>query len=67
MRIAVVGARGQLGAAVVDQFRASHEVTALGRAELDITEASAVDAVMTGLRPEIIVNCFNICGDCGKA
>ena len=57
MRIAVVGARGQLGAAVVHQFRTSHEVTALGRAELDITEASAVDAVMTGLRPEIIVNC----------
>jgi dTDP-4-dehydrorhamnose reductase len=57
MRIAVVGARGQLGAAVVDEFRTSHEVTALGRAELDITEASAVDAVMTGLRPEIIVNC----------
>src|SRR6185436_1075419 len=34
-----------------------HEVTALGRAELDITEASAVDAVMAGLRPEVIVNC----------
>lgn len=57
MRIAVVGARGQLGAAVVDQFIAAHEVTALGRADLDITDGAAVDAVMTRLRPEIIVNC----------
>jgi dTDP-4-dehydrorhamnose reductase len=57
MRIAVVGARGQLGAAVVDQFIATHEVTALGRADLDITDGAAVDAVMTRLRPEIIVNC----------
>ena len=38
MRIAVVGARGQLGAAVVGEFLASHEVIALGRADLDITE-----------------------------
>ena len=57
MRIAIVGARGQLGAAVVDQFIAAHEVTALGRADLDITDGAAVDAVMTRLRPEIIVNC----------
>ena len=57
MRIAVVGARGQLGAAIVGEFMASHEVTPLGRADLDITEGAAVEAVMTRLRPEIIVNC----------
>ena len=57
MRIAVVGARGQLGAAVVDEFLPSHEVTALGRADLDITDDAAVDAAMTRLRPEVIVNC----------
>lgn len=57
MRIAVVGARGQLGAAVVGAFMPSHEVTALGRADLDITEGAAVGAAMTRLRPEIIINC----------
>lgn len=57
MRIAVVGARGQLGAAVVGAFMPSHEVTALGRADLDITEGAAVGATMTRLRPEIIINC----------
>ena len=56
MRIAVVGARGQLGAAVVGAFMPSHEVTALGRADLDITEGAAVGAAMTRLRPEIIIN-----------
>ena len=55
MRITVVGARGQLGAAVV-VIHASHEVTALGRADLDITVGAAwsgddADAA------EIIVNC----------
>jgi dTDP-4-dehydrorhamnose reductase len=57
MRIAVVGARGQLGAAVVGAFSPSHEVTALGRADLDITEGAAVGAAMARLRPEIIINC----------
>jgi dTDP-4-dehydrorhamnose reductase len=57
MRIAVVGARGQLGAAVVGAFMPSHEVTALGRADLDITEGAAVGAAMARLRPEIIINC----------
>jgi dTDP-4-dehydrorhamnose reductase len=57
MRIAVVGARGQLGAAIVGEFMSAHDVTALGRADLDITEAATVDATMTRLRPEVIVNC----------
>ena len=57
MRIAVVGARGQLGAAIVAEFMSAHEVTALGRADLDITQGAAVDAAMTRLRPEVIVNC----------
>jgi dTDP-4-dehydrorhamnose reductase len=57
MRIAVVGARGQLGAAIVGEFMVSHEVAPLGRADLDITDGAAVDAVMTRLRPEVIINC----------
>jgi dTDP-4-dehydrorhamnose reductase len=57
MRIAVVGARGQLGAALVGEFLPSHEVTALSRADLDITDDAAVDAAMTRLRPGVIVNC----------
>src|SRR3989442_13591578 len=57
MRIAVVGARGQLGAAVLHECSASHEVTALARADLDATDAAAVRAAMDRVRPNAIVNC----------
>src|SRR5471032_421798 len=56
MRIAVVGARGQLGAAVVHECAASHETTAFGHAELDVSDEAAVDAAMARVRPEVIVN-----------
>ena len=57
MRIAVVGARGQLGAAVVKEFSAGHDVTPLGRADLDIADDAAVRDAMASARPEVIVNC----------
>jgi dTDP-4-dehydrorhamnose reductase len=60
MRIAVTGARGQLGAAVVDEWsarRSEHEVVPLGRGELDIADDRAVRAVMERLQPDVIINC----------
>ncbi len=57
MRVAVVGARGQLGAAIVHEFSAGHEVTALGRADLDITNAAAIATTLGDARPDLIVNC----------
>jgi len=56
MRIAVVGARGQLGAAVVHECAAAHETTAFGHADLDVSDEAAVDAAMARVRPEVIVN-----------
>jgi dTDP-4-dehydrorhamnose reductase len=57
MRIAVAGARGQLGAAIVYEFSPHHDVTALGRAELDITDDDAVAETVGRLRPDAIINC----------
>jgi dTDP-4-dehydrorhamnose reductase len=57
MRIAVVGSRGQLGAAVVHVCAVSHEVVALDRSALDVTDAAAVADVIGRIRPEAIVNC----------
>ena len=57
MRIAVVGARGQLGAAIVQEFLAAHEVMPFGHAELDITDAAAVRDTIARARPDAIVNC----------
>jgi dTDP-4-dehydrorhamnose reductase len=56
MRIVVTGAQGQLGAALVHEFRAAHDVSALGHADLDVTDDAAVAAAMTALRPDAIIN-----------
>jgi dTDP-4-dehydrorhamnose reductase len=57
MRVAVLGARGQLGAAVVHELSARHEVAALDRAALDLTDAGAVERMLSRLDPEAVVNC----------
>jgi dTDP-4-dehydrorhamnose reductase len=57
MRIAVVGARGQLGAAIVHECRSAHELTAFTHADLDITDGAAVAAAMNRARPQVIINC----------
>src|SRR5690348_18184121 len=56
MRIALLGARGQLGAALVHAFTPAHDVHAFGRADLDVTDDRAVAQAMERLRPEAIVN-----------
>jgi dTDP-4-dehydrorhamnose reductase len=56
MRIAVVGAAGQLAAAVVSECRASHEVVTFSRSELDVCDDRAVAAAMDRTRPDVIVN-----------
>ena len=57
MRVVVVGALGQLGAAVVREFAGVHDVVALGRSDLDVTNDRDVAAAMARLGPEAIINC----------
>jgi dTDP-4-dehydrorhamnose reductase len=57
VRIAVVGARGQLGAAIVHECWGRHETIAFDRAALDLTDDQAVASAMERARPEVIVNC----------
>jgi len=56
MRIAVVGARGQLAAAVAHECAPAHEIVALAHADLDVTDDAAVAAAMARIRPDVIVN-----------
>ena len=56
MRIALVGARGQLAAAVAHECAPAHEIVPLTHAELDVTDDAAVAAAMQRLRPDAIVN-----------
>jgi dTDP-4-dehydrorhamnose reductase len=56
VRIAVIGAHGQLAAAVIHECQADHELIPFPRAALDVTDDGAVAAAMEGARPDVIVN-----------
>jgi len=57
MRIAVVGARGQLGAAIVHAGRERHDVVPLDRVALDITDARGVRDTLAHIRADAVINC----------
>jgi dTDP-4-dehydrorhamnose reductase len=57
MRVLVTGANGLLGMAIVDAFSGEAHVHAADHGSLDITNASAVDALVGLVRPDVIVNC----------
>jgi dTDP-4-dehydrorhamnose reductase len=58
MRLLITGAAGMLGQDVrAAADAAGYEAIALTRAELDIADADAVDAVFEGSRPEAVINC----------
>jgi dTDP-4-dehydrorhamnose reductase len=57
MRIAVVGARGQLGAALLQACAGRHDAVPLSRAELDITDDEMVQRTIEAHRPEAVINC----------
>jgi len=58
MRLLVTGAAGMLGADVVAVAGLrGHECFGLSRAELDVTDAHAVEAAIARLAPEAVVNC----------
>jgi dTDP-4-dehydrorhamnose reductase len=56
MRLLVTGAAGMLGRDVV-AAAGDHDVVALARADLDITDADAVRAAIRHARPDAVINC----------
>jgi len=57
MKILVTGANGQVGYCLQQQLRAQGwEFIALTRAELDISDATAVNACVAHTRPDVIIN-----------
>ena len=58
MRILVTGAGGLLGGELTRRLPLrGHDVTALARVDLDITDADAVRRALAAVRPDAIVNC----------
>lgn len=57
MKIAVIGAAGQLGTDVIAAFnRNGDEVVPLTHAEIELQDMDSVSACLQGLRPELVVN-----------
>jgi dTDP-4-dehydrorhamnose reductase len=58
VKLLVCGAAGMLGQDVARAAAlANHEVDALGRRELDVTDAEAVRAAVARSRPDAVINC----------
>jgi dTDP-4-dehydrorhamnose reductase len=56
MRVLITGGHGQLGRSLVRALDA-HDVKALRRSDLDISDAALVDAAFERNRPEAVVHC----------
>jgi dTDP-4-dehydrorhamnose reductase len=55
MRIAVVGANGQLGTEIVKEF-ADESVIALTQSEIEISDLDSVRNAITAARPDVVIN-----------
>jgi dTDP-4-dehydrorhamnose reductase len=57
MKIAVIGADGQLGVDVVNQFsREGHDVRPLNHTEIEVSEIDSVSTRLKEIRPDVVVN-----------
>jgi len=57
MRIAVTGKTGQVVTALIERGAlAGHEITALGRPELDLADPASVERAIVASRPDIVVS-----------
>jgi dTDP-4-dehydrorhamnose reductase len=57
MKVAVIGATGQLGRDVCDRFRqGGDEVCELTHSDLEISSAEQVNSVLAGVHPDVVVN-----------
>ena len=57
MRLLVTGAAGMLGTDVVAAAAAGHDVVALTRGDLDITDSDAVRLAVRDVQPDAVINC----------
>ena len=56
MRIAIIGANGQLGTDLVEVLSKDHEVKGLTHADIEITDIESVRTVISSIKPDIILN-----------
>ncbi len=56
MEVVITGARGMLGSALVNVFKKKHKVHPLGREELNIGNLKECFAVLTEIKPQVVIN-----------
>ena len=56
MKILVTGVHGQVGHALLQTLDSHHEIVALDRTQLDLTDADAIRRVVQSIRPALIIN-----------
>lgn len=56
MKVAITGAAGLFGQGLVRAFSTRHEVFPLTRADADITDAEGVRALLTRIKPDVVVH-----------
>jgi len=56
MKVAIVGANGQLGTDLVEEFSPAHEVIGLTHADIEITDIDSVKKILLSVKPDILIN-----------
>jgi dTDP-4-dehydrorhamnose reductase len=56
MKVAVIGANGQLGSDLVEAFSLSHEVQALTHSDIEVVDVDSVNKVLREINPDAVVN-----------
>lgn len=56
MKIAIIGANGQLGSDVLLAFSRHHETIALNHSDIEVTNIDNVKSVLTALKPDVVIN-----------
>jgi dTDP-4-dehydrorhamnose reductase len=58
MKIAIIGANGQLGFDLVKSFKnTEHEIVPLVHADIDVTDFKLSCKVLKNIQPEVVINC----------
>lgn len=56
MKIAVIGANGQLGSDLVQELSGRHELLSWNHADIEITDIDSVQSAITAGKPDLIIN-----------
>ena len=56
MKVAVIGANGQLGSELVEQLRDKHEPVALTHADIEITDIKSISQKLQSILPDAVIN-----------